>query len=83
VSTTISPVTHTALTDVNRESRKDNGIVCAFGSNSSPEPTKMTIKKLAEKRRAGGIFIELINFAKPGISEIVMVRIAITIGIFP
>ena len=83
VSTTTRPVTHTALTDVNKESRKVKGRVCAFGSINSPAPIRMIIKKLVEKSRAGGMFIELISLASPDISEMAIRKIAITIGMFP
>ena len=69
VSTTIRPVTHTALAEVKKESRKDNGRVCARGSINIPEPISMITRKLVAKSNAGGIFIELITFARVDISE--------------
>ncbi|MFA5819904.1 MAG: hypothetical protein WC854_11605, partial [Bacteroidales bacterium] len=81
--TTTRPVTHTALTDVNKESGKVKGIVCAFGSINSPDPIRMIVKKLVENSKAGGMFMELINLANTDISEIAIRNIAITILIFP
>ena len=43
----------------------------------------MMIKKLVEKSKAGGIFIELISLANPDISDMAIIKIAVTIGIFP
>jgi len=83
VSTTTRPVTQTALTDVKKESRKVKGRVCALGSINSPEPIRMIVKKLEEKSKAGGMFIELISLAKTDISEMAIRKIAIMTGIFP
>ena len=83
VSTTTRPVTQTALTDVNNEFRKDRGCVCAFGSKRSPAPIIIMMKKLLEKSKAGGIFIELISLASSDISEIAMMKIATFKDIFP
>jgi hypothetical protein len=83
VSTTTRPVTHTALTDVNKESRNVNGSSCALGSNNSPVPISMIIIKLDEKINAGGMFTELINLSSPDISEMVIRKIAVSTGVFP
>jgi len=83
VSTTIRPVTHTALTEVKNESRKVNGKVWAFGNINKPEPIKMMIRKLELKSKAGGTFMELTSLASTDISEIAMRNIAIITGIFP
>jgi hypothetical protein len=83
VSTTIRPVTHTALTEVKNESRKVNGRVWAFGNINKPEPIKMMIRKLELKSKAGGTFMELTSLASTDISEIAMRKIAIVTGIFP
>ncbi|MDO9340114.1 MAG: hypothetical protein Q7T72_06250 [Bacteroidales bacterium] len=83
VSTTTRPVTHTALTDVNKESRKVRGRVCALGSINSPDPIRMIIKKLVEKSKAGGMFMELISLANTDISEMAIRKIATTIERFP
>jgi len=83
VSTTTRPVTHTALTAVKKESRYENGIVCALGSINKPEPIRIIIKKLDEKIKAGGIFTELINLNGRDISEMAIRIIAITRGVFP
>jgi len=83
VSTTTRPVTHTALTEVKKESRYDKGSECALGSINSPDPIKMIIKKLVEKIMAGGMFIELKIKNKPDILEIPIRKIATTIGVFP
>jgi hypothetical protein len=83
VSTTTRPVTHTALAAVKKESRYDIGSVCALGSINKPEPISMIIKKLDEKIKAGGIFIELINLKVPDISEMAIRKIAATTGVFP
>jgi len=69
VSTTSSPVTHTALAEVKNESRKDKGRACALGIINSPEPTSMITRKLVAKSNAGGIFIELITLARLDISD--------------
>ena len=79
MSTTTRPVTHTALTEVKKESTYDKGSVCALGSINKPEPISMITKKLDEKIKAGGIFIELINLSNPDISEMAIRKIAITI----
>jgi len=83
VSTTTRPVTHTALKEVNKESRYDKGIVCALGSINKPEPIKIIIKKPDEKIKAGGIFFELMNLSNPDNSETARRKIAITIWVFP
>jgi len=83
VSTTIRPVTHTALTDVNNASRKLSGILWALGSINNPDPIKIIIRKLLEKSSAGGIFIELINLANTDISEIAIINIADITGMLP
>jgi hypothetical protein len=83
VLTTTSPVTQTALTDVNRESRNVNGIVCALGIINSPEPIRIITKKLAENSKAGGTFIELTNLENTDISEIAIRKIPKITGIFP
>jgi len=83
VSTTTRPVTHTALTAVKKESRNDIGNVCALGSINKPEPISIIIKKLDEKIKAGGIFIELINLNDLDISEIAIRNIAVTTGVVP
>jgi len=78
VSTTTRPVTHTALAEVKKESRKDNGRACALGSNNSPEPISIITRKLVAKIKAGGILIELIILARLDISERPIRKIAIT-----
>lgn len=83
VSTTMSPVTHTALTDVKNEFRKDNGRVWAFGNINKPVPINMIIRKLKLKSNAGGTFIELTKIVRADISEIAIRKIAIVTGIFP
>ncbi len=83
VSTTIRPVTQTALTEVNNESRKVRGITWAFGSINNPDPIKIIIRKLPEKSSAGGTFIELITLANTDISEIAIINIADITGILP
>jgi hypothetical protein len=79
VSTTVRPVTHTALTDVNKELRKVKGSECAFGSINSPDPMRMIIKKLVEKSKAGDMFTKLTNLANTDNSEMKIRKIAITI----
>lgn len=49
VSTTIKPVTQTALTEVNRASRNDKGCIVAFGSINNPLPIAIINKKLIAK----------------------------------
>jgi hypothetical protein len=63
VSTTTSPVTQTALTDVKKESIRLIGTVCELGNISNPVPATIIIKKLIEKTKAGGIlkFVMLSN----------------------
>jgi hypothetical protein len=72
-------VTHTALAEVKKESRKDNVRVCALGSINSPEPISMITKKLVAKIKAGEMFIELITLARLDISDMPIRKIAITI----
>jgi hypothetical protein len=56
VSTTIKPVTQTALTEVNRASRNDNGCIVAFGSINNPLPIAIINKKLKAKIMEGERF---------------------------
>jgi hypothetical protein len=79
VSTTNSPVTQTALTEVKKESRYDKGSVCALGSINKPEPISMIIKKLDEKIKAGEIFLELMKLSDLEILEIAIRKIAVMI----
>ena len=83
VLTTVSPVTHTELTDVNKESRKDKGTVCALGSINIPAPIIIKAKKLVEKIKAGEILTTLIILNNPDISVIATSMIAIMIRVFP
>ena len=53
VSSTINPVTHTALVDVNKASVKEIPAVVAFGSNNKNAPIKIMAKKLPTKTMAG------------------------------
>src|SRR5688500_12118602 len=52
VSTTISPVTHTALADVKNASTGWIGVVVALGSRSKNPPMTMRAAKLPTNRRA-------------------------------
>ena len=79
VSTTVRPVTHTALTDVNKELRKVKGSEWAFGNINNPDPIRMIIKKLPEKSKAGEMFTKLTNLANTDNSEMEIRKIAITI----
>jgi hypothetical protein len=49
VSTTTRPVTHTALTEVNRESSQDKCPVCTLCSINNPDPSRIITMKLVEK----------------------------------
>jgi len=53
VSTTVNPVTQTALVEVKRESIMLIPFVVAFGSSKSKVPEIINIKKLITKTRAG------------------------------
>ena len=52
-STDVSPVTHTALVDMNSESTHDIPFTVQRGSISNPVPTSMIIRKLTAKIREG------------------------------
>lgn len=83
VSTTINPVTHTALVDVNKASRKEIGWICALGSINNPEPIMMINKKLNTNSKAGGMFKELITPNNLSISVKIRITDIIIIGALP
>lgn len=83
VSSTIKPVTQTALVDVKSASRNEMGCVQAFGSIKNPEPIMMMSKKLKTKSRDGGISNDIIFDRNLLLSEKI-INIEITInGISP
>ncbi|CDT24654.1 conserved hypothetical protein [Sphingobacterium sp. PM2-P1-29] len=53
MSTTISPVTHTALVDVNRASMKDRSLLSEMGSINNIVPPRINIIKLNIKSWVG------------------------------
>jgi hypothetical protein len=77
VFVTVNPVTHTALTDVKRTSWYLIGTVLELGNISNPDPIRIIIRKLEEKIKAGGKFMELISPNILGISRIAMTKLVI------
>jgi hypothetical protein len=56
VSTTIRPVTQTALVDVNKASIGERYLVVAFGNLSRKAPTRIIKMKLLTNSKAGLVF---------------------------